>query len=111
MEFGHQGYVYFLGVEKYFGIFHVLGQPISIPHCYRIYGNYFTSLLRAMVRKFTKVFICSACLVKIISNRVKNSCINLIYVFSCVFFAEAFVFSILFLAAWAYVISDIPSVY
>lgn len=111
IEFGHQEDVYFLDVEKYFGIFQLLGQPICIPQCYVIYVNYFTSLLSKVVRIFMKAFICSVCLVKIVSNRVKNSSISLINMLSFVLFAEIFVVSILFLIAWAYMISDLPSVY
>jgi hypothetical protein len=50
------------------------------------------------------VFICSACLDKIVSNHVKDSCISLINVCSCAFFAEICRISILFLVACVYVI-------
>jgi hypothetical protein len=56
------------------------------------------------------VFICSACLDKIVSNRVKDSCNGLISVCSFVLFAGIFVVSILFLVDWAYVIFALPSV-
>jgi hypothetical protein len=41
------------------------------------------------------VLICSACLDKIVSNRVNDSCINLINVCSCVLFADFWCFSII----------------
>jgi hypothetical protein len=62
MGFGHQEDDCFLGVEKYFSFFYVLGQPICIPRCYVVYVNYFTNLLSMVVRRFTSMLICSACL-------------------------------------------------
>jgi hypothetical protein len=53
--------------------------------------------------------ICSACFDKIVSNRVKDSCINLISVFSSVLFADICDVPMLFLADYAYIISDLPS--
>jgi hypothetical protein len=85
MGFGHQANVYFLGAEKYFDFFHALGQPVCIPRRYIVCKNYFTSVLSTAVTRFMGVLICSACLDKIVSNRVKDSCISLINVlFLCV---------------------------
>jgi hypothetical protein len=83
--FGHQEDIYFLGFEKYFCFFYALGQPVCIPRRYVVYVNYFTNLLNPVVRTFMSVLICSACLEKIVSNLVKDSCIILIHVcFVCV---------------------------
>lgn len=46
------------------------------------------------------VFIASACFDRIVSNRVKDTCISLINEFSCVLFANIFDVLILFLVAW-----------
>jgi hypothetical protein len=48
---------------------------------------------------------------KIVLNRVKDSYINLMNTFPCVLFADIFDVVILFLVAWAYFISDLPSVF
>jgi hypothetical protein len=53
------------------------------------------------------VLIFSACFDRNVSNRVKDSCITLINVFSYVLVADIFGISILFPVAWAYVISDL----
>jgi hypothetical protein len=50
-----------------------------------------------------RVLICSACLDKIVSNLVKDSCIILINGCSCVLIAVIVGVSILFPVAWAYV--------
>jgi hypothetical protein len=110
MGFGHQEDVYFLGVEKYFYFFCALGQPICIPRRYVVYVNYFTNLLSLVVRRFMSMLICSACLDKIVSNLVKDSCTILISVCSCVLFAVIVGISLLFMVAWAYVIFSRPSV-
>jgi hypothetical protein len=52
--------------------------------------NYFTSLLSTVVRRFMSMFICSACLDNIVTNRVKAYCIVLINVCYCVLFAGTF---------------------
>jgi hypothetical protein len=90
IDFGHQEDVYFLGVEKYFDIFYALGQPVCNPRRYIVYVNCFTNLLSTVVRRFMSVLICSACLDKIVSNRVKDSCIILMNMFSCVLFVDIF---------------------
>jgi hypothetical protein len=87
MCFGHQEVFYFLGVEKYFYFFYALGQPICIPRRYVVYVKYFTKLLSTAVRRFMNVLVSSACLNKIVSNLVKDCCIILISLCSCVLFA------------------------
>jgi hypothetical protein len=84
MGFGQQEDIYFLDVEKYFYFFYALGQPVCIPRRCVVYVNYFTNLLSTVVRRFMSVLISSACLDKIVSNLVKDSCIILISVFLCV---------------------------
>jgi hypothetical protein len=108
---GHEEDVYFLGVEKYFYFFYVLGQPVCIPRCYVVYLNYFTNLLSTVVRRFISVLICSACLDKIISNLLKDSGIILISVYFSVLFVVIVDVPILFLVAWAYVVFGRPSVF
>jgi hypothetical protein len=61
-----------------------LGQPVCMPCRYVVCVNHFTVLLRTVVSRFMSLLICSACLDKIVSNRVKDSCISLINVFLCV---------------------------
>jgi hypothetical protein len=109
MGCGHQEDFYFLCAEKYFDFVYALGQPFCIPPCYTECVNYYISLLSTVVRRFMSVLICSVCLDKIVSNRVKNSCIILINVCSCVLFAESFHVSILHLIACEYVIFGPPS--
>jgi hypothetical protein len=111
MGFGHQVDVCFLGVEKYFYVFYALGQPVCIPRRYVVYVNYFPDLLSTVVRRFVSVLICSAYMDKIVSKLVKDSCIILNNVCSCVLFAVIVGISILFLVAWAYVIFGHPSVF
>jgi hypothetical protein len=111
MGFGHQENVYLLGVEKYYYFFYALGQHVCNPSRYVVYVNYFTDLLSMVVRRFMSVLIYSACLDKIVSNLVKDSCIILISVCSCVLFAVIVGISILFVVACAYVIFDSPSVF
>jgi hypothetical protein len=111
MGFGHQYDVYFLDVEKYFYIFYALDQPVRILRSYVVYMNYFTNLLSTVVRRFMSVLICSACLNKIVSNLVKDSCIILISVCSWVLFAVIVGVSILFPVALAYVNFGRPSVF
>jgi hypothetical protein len=111
MGLGHQGNVYFLGVEKYFCFFYALGQLVCIPRLYVVYANYLTNLLSTLVRRFTSVVIYSACLDKIVSNLVKDSCIILISVCSFMLILVIVGVSILFLVAWAYVIFGRPSVF
>jgi hypothetical protein len=48
------------------------------------------------------VLNCSACFDMIVLNLVKDSCISLINVCSCVLFAVIVGVSILFIVAWAY---------
>jgi hypothetical protein len=55
------------------------------------------------------VFISSACLDTIVSDRVKHYRITLISVFSFLLFANTSHVPILFLVAWAFVISDLPA--
>jgi hypothetical protein len=50
------------------------------------------------------VLICSACLGNIVSKLVKDSCIILISLCSCVLFVVIVGVPIVFLVAWAYVI-------
>jgi hypothetical protein len=57
------------------------------------------------------VLICSVRLDKIVSNRVKASCIILINVCFCVLFAKIVRVSILFLLSWTYDIFGLPSVF
>jgi hypothetical protein len=102
MGSGQQEDAYFLGVEKY---------PACNPRCYIVCVNYFTSSLSSVVGRFTSVLTCSACLDKIVSNHVKDSCISLINVCSCELFAEIFCVSVPLPAAWAYVIFGLPSVF
>jgi hypothetical protein len=84
MGFGHQEDVYFLDVEIYFYFFYALGEPVCIPRRCVVYVNYFTNLLSTAVRRFMSVLICSACLDKIVSNLVKDSCIFwLVHVLLC----------------------------
>jgi hypothetical protein len=109
MGFGDQEDVYILGVEKYY-FFYALGQPVCIPRRYVAYVNYFINLLSTVVRRIMSMLICSASLDKIVSNLVKDSCIILISVCSCMLFAEIVGISILFLVDWAYVIFY-PSVF
>jgi hypothetical protein len=111
MGFGHQEDVCFLGAEKYFDFFYALEQAVCIPCRYVVYVNYFTSLLSMVVWRFMSVLICSACLDKIASKVVKDSCIILINACPFVLFAVISGVSILFLVAWAYVIFGRPSVF
>jgi hypothetical protein len=68
----------------------VFGQHVFIISCYVVYVNYFISLLSTVLRRFMSVLICLACLDKIVSNRVNDSCISLMNMFSCVLFADIF---------------------
>jgi hypothetical protein len=111
MGFKHQEDVCFLGVEKYFYFFYALDQAVCIPRRYVVYVNYFTDLLSMVVKRFISVLICSACLDSTVSNLVKDSCIILISVCSCVLFAVIVGVSIVFMVAWAYFIFGHPSVF
>jgi hypothetical protein len=93
MGFGHQEDVYFLGVQKHFYFFYALDPAVCIPRRYVVYVNHFTNLLSTVVRRSISVLIFSACLDKIVSNLVKDSCIILISVCSCVLFAAIVGFS------------------
>jgi hypothetical protein len=88
----------------------VLDQPVCITRRYVVYVNYFTNL-STVVMRLLSVLICSACLEKIVSNLVKDSCIILISVCSCVMLPVIVGVSILFLVAWAYNIFGRPSVF
>jgi hypothetical protein len=88
-----------------------LEQGVCIPRRYVVYVNHFTNLLSMAVRRFISVLICSACLDNIVSKLVKDSCIILISVCSCVLFAVIVDVSIVFLVSWAYVIFGRPSVF
>jgi hypothetical protein len=57
------------------------------------------------------MLICSDFLDNIVSNLMKDSCIILVSVCSCVPFAVIVGVLILFLVAWAYVIFGRPSVF
>jgi hypothetical protein len=83
MDFGHPRGC----AEKYDYFFHALGQPVCSPRRHVVYVNYFTNLLSAVVRRFMSVLICSACLDKIVSKLVKDSCIISINVCPCVLLA------------------------
>jgi hypothetical protein len=110
IDFGHQEDVYFLAVEKYFHIVYALSQSLLFYAAILYAWINFTSLLSAVVRRFMSVLICSACFDKIVSNRLKNSCISLICVLLC-FLLRVLLFPILILLAWAYVIFGLPSVF
>jgi hypothetical protein len=84
--------------------------PFAFHARYVVYVKCFTNLLSTVVRRIVSVLICSACLVKIISNLVKDSCVTLVSECSCVLFAVIDGVSIEFLVAWAYVIFGRPSV-
>jgi hypothetical protein len=88
-----------------------LEQAVCIPRRYVAYVNHFTNLLSTVVRRFISVLICPASLDNIVSNLVKDSCVILISVCSCVLLAVIVGVSILFLVAWAYVIFGRPSVF
>jgi hypothetical protein len=57
-----------------------LDQAVCIPRRYVVYVNHFTNLLSTVVGRFISVLLCSACLDKIVSYLVKDSCIILISV-------------------------------
>jgi hypothetical protein len=79
-------------------------KRMSIFWALRNTSTSFMSWVSPFVFYAAMLLISSACLDKIVSNLVKDSCIILISVCSCVMFAVIVGVSILFLVAWTYVI-------